>query len=71
MVDVLETGDVPILFSLPQMKKIWVMTLDLDQQKQNYMFSFWLVFFSSGVLHNGTYRVGSDEPYVSANNQVE
>ena len=52
-VDVLETGNVPILFSLPQMKNLGT-TIELDpKRRQNYMSSFWLVLFSSRILHNG------------------
>ena len=46
--DVLETGDVHILFSLPQMKNLGT-TIELDPEgdKITYMSSFWLVLFSS------------------------
>ena len=43
-VDVLETGDVPIVVSLPQMKN-WGTTIELDPKGDNYMSSFWLVLF--------------------------
>ena len=45
-VDVRETGDVPILVSLPQ-KKILGMTIEHDPKKKNYVSSFWLVLFAS------------------------
>ena len=65
-VDVLETGNVPILFSISQMENLG-MTIELDPKgKQNYMSSFWLVLFSSRVLHNGTYCDGLDESCVLA-----
>ena len=47
MADVLETGDVHILFSLPQMKNLG-MTVELDPKGEKvYMSSFWLELFSS------------------------
>ena len=47
MVDVLETSDVPILFSLSQMKNVST-TTELDPKGDtNYMSSFWSVFPSS------------------------
>ena len=46
-VDVLQTGDVPNLFSLPQMKNV-VMTIAMDPKgDKHYMFSFWPVLLSS------------------------
>ena len=47
MVDVLETSDVHILFSFPQMKNLG-MTVELDLKEDKvYMSSFRLVLFSS------------------------
>ena len=45
-VDMLEAGDVPILFSLPQMKNVG-MTMKLDPKGEKYIYSFWLVPLSS------------------------
>ena len=65
-VDVLETGNVPILFSLHQMHKLGI-ALELDTKgRQNYMSSIWLVLFSGRLLHDGTYCVGFDESCVPA-----
>ena len=44
--DVLETGEVPILFSLPQIKNLGT-TFELDPKGDNFMSSFWLVLFTS------------------------
>ena len=66
-VDVLETGHVPIFFSLSQMKNL-SMTIELDPQGDTITCpAFSLVLFSSLVLHNGTCCVGFDESCVPAN----
>ena len=38
----------------------------VPKRRQNYMSSFWLVLFSSRILHNGTTCVGLDESCVPA-----
>ena len=71
MVDVLETGDVPILFSLPQMRKLG-MSVALDPQGDKITCPAFGLFSSpAGVFHNGTHCVGSDEFYVSAYDKIE
>ena len=46
-VDVLKIGNVPIIFSLPQMKNLGT-TVGLDPKgDKNYMSGLWLVLFSS------------------------
>ena len=65
-VDVLETGDVPILFPLSRIKNSGT-TIGLDpKRRQIYMSSFCLVLFSSRRFHNGTYCVRLDESCVPA-----
>ena len=69
-VDVLETGDVPILFSLSQMKYLGT-TIELDPKGDKMICPiFFSVFLSSRLLQNGTYCVGLDEPCVPVNDQV-
>ena len=57
--DVLETGDVPILFSLGY--DYWTGS----KKRQNYKSRFCLVLFSNRILHNETYCVGLDEACAS------
>ena len=65
-VEVLETGDVPVLFTLSRMKNSGA-TIGLDpKRRQNYMSSFWLELFSSRIFHNGTHCVRLDESCVPA-----
>ena len=68
MIDVLETGEKAILFSL-SFEKLWYVN-ELDPKIQIYMSSLWVVLISRRLLHNGTYCVGPDEPCISANDQV-
>ena len=62
MVDVLETSDVPILFSLPQMRNSG-MTIELDPQGDKITCPAFGLFSSPA---DGTYCVGLDESHVSA-----
>ena len=63
-IDVLETDDVPILFSLSQMK-ILAMTTELDSKwRQTYISNFRPE--SCRLLHNRTYCVGLDGSCVPA-----
>ena len=69
-VDVLETRDVPILFSLSQMKNLG-MSIEVDPIGDNITCPA-LGLYSSPTEHspNETYCVGLDESCVSANDQV-
>ena len=64
-VDVLETGDGPILFSLPQMKNLG-MTIELNRKETKLHVLLLLVLFSSEILHNGTHVFGLNLPCVQA-----
>ena len=70
-VDVLETGDAPILFSLSQMKNLGT-TIGLNPKRDKVTCPAFGMCSSPAEhsLHNGAYCVGLDEPCVSANDQV-
>ena len=62
-VDVLETGNVPILFSLSQMKNLgltWLLNW-IRRETHITCLAFGLYSFSSWILYNGTYCFGLDE----------
>ena len=63
-VDMLETGNVPILLSLSDEEFGYDYRVT-SKRRQNYMSSFWLVLFSGRIFHCGTFCVGLDESFVS------
>ena len=69
-VDVLETGDVPILFSLPQMRNLG-MTIGLDPQGDKVTCPAFGLFSSSAEYSTMGHCVGLDESYVSAYDKIE
>ena len=69
-VDVLETGDVPILFSLPQMRNLG-MTIGLDPQGDKVTCPAFGLFLSPAEYFTMGHCVGFDESYVSAYDKIE